>query len=929
MSQTEEGVPAEVQAPAETQAPAGVQGDWLAALADGSRRLAMSRRYLLRALDETWIRAVEEALPVLDTVIRHPQRQLREKEKVLPIEFSRNITSRSVRHLTQHTNLIAKVEGDIITPSKILNVYSDETAKTYENKFVNTLLRRLYTFVERRCDTVLERGLDAAVTTLEFGDDFQVGDARGRVHLTLEYEEKPGDGLAMRTDARYTDLWQRAQYIRSVTAAYLRSDFVQAVGQNYVRPPVIRTNAILKNKDLRQCLALWEFLDGYEGAGYTLLIDRQEGDLPAGAEAELLTGVSALYARFLSDMRAVSFAAAGETSPEAPAEPTAAEQTAEQTGETPDGELRAQILREVQIALAADEQYRPAEKTEEESEETLFGRFRFRWSFLARLSQTNDATRGYYAAVKGALLSYRRVNARISWNYETFTYGRRRCARIAVHGKTLLLFLALPPDAYDRDRYHFTDASDTAAYRDVPLRLPIRSARALKYALELIGEVMSRVGATLLPEGKRRTEGLLPPFRSLRELLADRLIRPLAGAALPEETEDGETPAEDNAPVAGAAADGAPEETRADGAAVPDGETAPDADAEDDGSAAETETETETEAEPDGRPLPMRSPYRYSFEARLSLGDETMRARYTALAGALTAYAGVRRRATWHYDAFYHGRGTCARIGVRGKTVSLYLALEPGDYPQSKYHFSDVSGVSLYRGTPMQLRVRSDRALRLACELIRVMLEGRGAQPLAPGRRRAEPLAVAPATREELLAAGLIRLDGEAPAPTGEAELLPAAATQAVAATTGENETAATTETAEATEEVAADPTETPETADTEPVGEAADHTDAADKTSETAAGAAPETAEAEGDEAADETTETADAAVIADDAPADTPADGQGAEPSASVDTPTGAQDAAPAAEPSREELPAPAGRGGFFRRLFSRRGRGGKKPR
>ena len=851
MSQTEGSVPAEteVKAPAEVQAPAEAQGAWLAALADGSRRLAMSRRYLLRALDETWIRAVEEALPALDAVIRHPQRQLREKEKVLPIEFSRNITSRSVRHLTQHTNLIAKVEGDVITPSKILNVYSDETAKTYENKFVNTLLRRLCTFVERRCDTVLERGLDAAVTTLEFGDEFQVGDARGRVHLTLEYEEKPGDGLAMRTDARYTDLWQRAQYIRSVTAAYLRSDFAQAVGQSYVRPPVIRTNAILKNKDLRQCLALWEFLDGYEDAGYTLLIDRQEGDLPAGAEAELLSGVSALYARFLSDMRAATFAAAGETSPEAPAEPTAAEQTAEQTGETPDGELRAQILREVQIALAADEQYRPAEKTEEESEDALSGRFRFRWSFLARLSQANDVTRGYYAAVKGALLSYRRVNARISWNYETFTYGRRRCARIAVHGKTLLLFLALPPDAYDRDRYHFTDASDTAAYREVPLRLPIRSARALKYALELIGEVMSRVGATLLPEGKRPTDGLLPPFRSLRELLADRLIRPLAGAALPEETEDGETPAEDNAPVAGAAADGAPEETRADGATVPDDETAPDAG--DDGSAAETETETETEAAPNGRLLPVRSPYRYSFEARLSLGDETMRARYTALAGALTAYAGVRRRATWHYDAFYHGRGTCARIGVRGRTVSLYLALEPGDYPQSKYHFSDVSGVSLYHGTPMQLRVRSDRALRLACELIRVMLEGRGAQPLAPGRRGAEPLAAAPATREELLAAGLIRLDGEAPAPTGEA----------IAATAAENENAVVThETTEETVTEAAEKTAVTETAD---------------ETDEAAAGAAPE------------------------------------------------------AAEPSREEIPAPAGRGGFFRRLFSRRGRGGKKPR
>ena len=110
----------------------------------------------------------------------------------------------------------------------------------------------------------------------------------------------------------------------------------------------------------------------------------------------------------------------------------------------------------------------------------------------------------------------------------------------------------------------------------------------------------------------------------------------------------------------------------------------------------EEEGDDETEERtPDGRPAPTRSPYRYSFAARLALGDETMRTRYTALAETLTAYAGVRRRATWHYDAFYYGRGTCARIGVRGKTVSVYLALAPENYRQSKYHFSDVSAVSL------------------------------------------------------------------------------------------------------------------------------------------------------------------------------------------------------------------------------------------
>ena len=849
----------------------------LTALTDGNRQLTMSRRYLLRALDETWIRAVEEALPVLDTIIRNPQRQLREKEKVLPIEFSRNITSRSVRHLTQHTNLIAKVEGDVITPSKILNVYSDETVKTYENKFVNTLLLRLYTFVYQRCDTVLERGLDATVTTLRFSDDFSVGDTHGRVHLTLEYEEKPADGLAMRTDARYTDLWRRAQHIRSVTGAYQHSDFVRSMGQNYVRPPIIRTNAILKNKDLRQCLALWEFLEGYENAGYTLLIDRQEGTLPDGTEAAMTEGLSALYAKFLSDMQAASFAEAEETVTETPV-PAPAEQTAE-IAVAPDEALRERILREVQIALAADEQYRPAEEIPER-EETLLGRFRFRWSFLARLSQASDATRGYYAAVKEALLSYRKIGARISWNYETFTYGHRRCARIAVHGKTLCLYLALPPAEYDRNHYHFTDASDVTAYRDVPLRLPIRSARALKYALELIGEVMERIGTTLLPEEKRHHGISLPPFRTLRELLADRLIRPLTNTALAE-TEADEDAHEEALPEAAEA--------------VP---------------TSEEEIDEAEEPNPDGHSAPMRSPYRYSFTARLALGDDAMRARYTALAEALTSYVGVRRRTTWQYDAFYFGRGTCARIGVRGKTVSVYLALAPENYRQNKYHFSDVSAVSLYRGTPMQLRVRSDRALRLACELIRDMMERLGATPAAPDKRRTHLLDVTPGSREALLAAGLIRFDGDVATPGNTAGAEPARPETADTA-----ETAPVAETPSVTDTVAL-PSPVSDT-DGETMTEKPDAPEATQPADTVSAPTAEEERKAEGETTAGKETPAAPDPAFPETAVPET------LEPSAV----TGSQTPVTAPEEDTETSETPTEKRGFFRRLFSRHRRGNGK--
>ena len=126
------------------------------ALGNGSAKMELKKRYMLKAIDECWVSKIEDCITALDEVIRTPARFIEETEKVLPIELSRNISSRSIKHLSQHTDYISKVEGDMITPSKILNVFRDETNKTYENKFINTLINRLFLFVERRYETALK-----------------------------------------------------------------------------------------------------------------------------------------------------------------------------------------------------------------------------------------------------------------------------------------------------------------------------------------------------------------------------------------------------------------------------------------------------------------------------------------------------------------------------------------------------------------------------------------------------------------------------------------------------------------------------------------------------------------------------------------------------------------------------------------------------
>ena len=115
---------------------------------------------------------------------------------------------------------------------------------------------------------------------------------------------------------------------------------------------------------------------------------------------------------------------------------------------------------------------------------------RYRSSFMSRLIQADTDTQDYYTVIKNALLSYKGVKARTSWNYESFNKGRFQCAKLNIKGRTLTLYLALAPEEYNASKYHFSNVSGKGKFDKVPMMLKVRSDRALKYAIELIEELM-------------------------------------------------------------------------------------------------------------------------------------------------------------------------------------------------------------------------------------------------------------------------------------------------------------------------------------------------------------------------------------------------------------------------------------------------------
>lgn len=117
--------------------------------------------------------------------------------------------------------------------------------------------------------------------------------------------------------------------------------------------------------------------------------------------------------------------------------------------------------------------------------------------------------------------------------------------------------------------------------------------------------------------------------------------------------------------------------------------------------------------------------YNRSFIARIIQSTDEQKTYYGQVKTALLSYAKVNSNVAWGAERFNKGRETIARFKIRGKTLCLYLALDPAEYAMSVYHHADVSDNKSMHGTPMMVKIRSPRGVKKAIRLIDEMLEKR------------------------------------------------------------------------------------------------------------------------------------------------------------------------------------------------------------
>ena len=120
--------------------------------------------------------------------------------------------------------------------------------------------------------------------------------------------------------------------------------------------------------------------------------------------------------------------------------------------------------------------------------------------------------------------------------------------------------------------------------------------------------------------------------------------------------------------------------------------------------------------------------YNKSFLAKYIQADDAVKEWYSQIKNELMSYEKVHSRLSWRRESFRYGRNIVARLAMRGKTLCLYLPIDPNKYADSDYRVEDASDVAAYVDTPCVYRVRSDQRMEYAFELIEDAMQTVGAE---------------------------------------------------------------------------------------------------------------------------------------------------------------------------------------------------------
>ena len=243
---------------------------YMDSISGGKNDFKISQVYTRKNYDNSWIGTIEDCIVSLDNIVRNPRKFIVIEEDIVDISLARSISVESVKHLSQHTNLISSVDKNgMVIPSKILNTSKEESFDIYENRFIYTLLLKVRDFIDRRFSEIQNALLRSGEIDIAVESEFSID--RNKVKYKLDGAANfPFDAVVKKKGEGLTDV-ERVTHIKSIIGDFLASPFSKEMRScALVRPPILRTNVILKNPDFKKALVLWQFIESAEKMDFTI-----------------------------------------------------------------------------------------------------------------------------------------------------------------------------------------------------------------------------------------------------------------------------------------------------------------------------------------------------------------------------------------------------------------------------------------------------------------------------------------------------------------------------------------------------------------------------------------------------------------------------------------------------------------------------------
>ena len=400
-------------------------------------------------------------------------------------------------------------------------------------------------------------------------------------------------------------------------------------------------------------------------------------------------------------------------------------------------------------------------------------------TFKERLESSNEKVKARYDTVTGLLRRVDGVRVIDARKTETFKKGNTPITKLTIKGKTLNTYLGLNPKEYENSKYIYTDESNVKVHKNYPMRVKLSSDRQARWVNELITELCAKNGLTLL-EKPQEFEDILQvenqvvsPFAHLvgretktfkerldnsnenvkeRYQIITELLSRIEGVRVID-SKKSETFKKGNTPIIKLTIKGKtlnayislqPSDyfdTKyifTDVSNVKSHKNYPMRVKVTSDRQARWVNELITDVANKNSFTVLEKPVikvakefsfadlkkkkARGFRYRLRLSP-IAKERYDEIKKTLSRIDGIRRIDAKTSVTYKLKSKPIVKFTIRGKTLNAYIGLNPKDYEDTKYIFTDVSSVKAYANYPMRVKVTSDRQVRWVKELLGIVVE--------------------------------------------------------------------------------------------------------------------------------------------------------------------------------------------------------------